>query len=193
MEKYLRFGAIPVDERSWNFIENKKEEGVSVFKLDKTGMPVLETLNNVQDLATRVDLPCFEVTGENVGVGFGGEPLIKNLKVLKKRRINKDKFKLLILKFMFSHFRRSDIDEACASETFEIFQFHTKYKVNLITGEKVSEFEEVDWSPDITIKTPSEIVYKFLGWSFYEPVLKFDTRLGKLSYEDESKKEWWQC
>lgn len=193
MEKFLRFGEIPKDELSYNFITNKKEIGVSVFKMCKDRMPIIETLNNAQDIAGRVDLPCYELTGDVVGVGFGGEPLLKNIQILKKRRISRDKFKNLILKFMFLHFRRCEKREDYSDVWNNISVHYHAFKINLLTGEKVDEFSEVDWDLKYVVKTPQAPTYSFAEWDFSEPILNFDTRLGVQSYEDVSKRSKGFC
>lgn len=82
MKRYLRFGEIPKNEKSINFLKislNKRDDvhyylsegmveeaysivpeealepGVSVFELDENGNPILSTLNHVRALSIRID------------------------------------------------------------------------------------------------------------------------------------------
>lgn len=112
MKKYLRFGEIPQEERSIDFIrlsldnnsdfsyflsvgdidaayrcipEDCFEKGVSVFELDEDGDPVLNNEKLKSDYSLRVERgdKVLYVTGEEVGRGRSGEPLIINIKELK--------------------------------------------------------------------------------------------------------------
>lgn len=110
---YLRFGEIPQGEKSIDFIKlslddnsdfsyflsigninaayncipsNCYEKGVSVFELDEDRKPILNNENLKRDYEFRVnrgDKMLF-VTGEEVGRGRSGEPLIINIKEIKE-------------------------------------------------------------------------------------------------------------
>lgn len=111
MKKYLRFGEIPPNEKSINFIklslnDNSDfsyflslgliseayacipadcfEMGVSVFEIDKNNNPVLENEALKKDYNLRVNRGevAFYVEGRRVGTGHSGEPLIIDIKII---------------------------------------------------------------------------------------------------------------
>ena len=113
MKRYMRYGEIPPNERSVNFRklslsnnsdftwtmdnygaksaydmvpEKALEAGVSVFELDENDNPVIDSEELKSDLEFRINEKaiCYLVTGDRVGTGVDGEPLIKNIKILKK-------------------------------------------------------------------------------------------------------------
>ncbi|MEX1550468.1 hypothetical protein [Enterococcus sp. 5B7_DIV0075] len=86
---YLRFGIIPDDERSYNYISKGYEDGVSVFEM-RNEKPVLSSLQLLDSYSGRNNMQAFLVTGDRVGTGHDGEPLLKNVQYIKK--INVDTF-----------------------------------------------------------------------------------------------------
>lgn len=93
---YVRFCKIPQDEKSWNFMRNRKEEGVSVFKADANNMPILENAEQAKSLWARLHRRHYLVTGEVVGIGQDGEPLLKNVKVVRRLRLDRSELENLI-------------------------------------------------------------------------------------------------
>ena len=100
---YVRFGRksepFPENERSWNVLTQQYEDGVSVYeaierngnyqiilpKMDGTTLATLGMCYNVaQGLSGQTDNPLYEVTGDVVGHGYDGEPVLRNCKVVKK-------------------------------------------------------------------------------------------------------------
>lgn len=67
-------------------IESIFEPGVSVFDMDENGKPVLnnEALSSSWNVRKEQKKPCYIVTGDVVGIGQDGEPLLKNVKVIDK-------------------------------------------------------------------------------------------------------------
>lgn len=61
-------------------IDDLYESGVSVFKADKDGLPILENMQQVQSAATRIGDPVFSVSGKATGIGQDGEPVLSNAK-----------------------------------------------------------------------------------------------------------------
>ena len=55
------------------------ENGVSAFKADKNGMPVIENLQQLVSMAARIGKTAYTMTGEEVGKGMDGEPIIRNI------------------------------------------------------------------------------------------------------------------
>lgn len=87
---YIRFGTIPKNEISMNYATNQPEKGVSVYyaewNIDKNKWEIEE---NEENQSTYSDLlnsyrNIFLVTGKRVGFGSDNEPLIKDIKVVKK-------------------------------------------------------------------------------------------------------------
>ncbi len=94
---YVRFGEIPNDERSGVYhagVLERKEEGVSVYdaKIDEHGnvsvcipLPInRNTLDTFRNLTEYENRNCYLVNGEYVGKGSDNEPLIRNVKIIKK-------------------------------------------------------------------------------------------------------------
>lgn len=94
MTKYLRFGDIPENGKSkiWRGEECVgEEEGVSVYeiKFDKDKHISIclpfpfhrDTLDTLTVLTKYDNRPCYIVTGEYVGKGTDGEPLISNVQI----------------------------------------------------------------------------------------------------------------
>lgn len=104
---YIRFGNIPINGKSKVYngeIEIGIEEGISVYPAfeDKEGniilglnLPITKTsLYTQQHLLEYESRPCYLVTGDYVGKGTDGEPLIKNVRIIKEikpYRIMQDK------------------------------------------------------------------------------------------------------
>lgn len=137
MEKrYLRFGEVPEDEKSVNFKkmpfsvnedfgadveflgykeaiknvpEKYKENGISVFEIENN-LPKLQNLKLIYSLVARLDIPIFEVTGEEVGRGADGEPLLVNIRAVKRCRISKNTLVNLIIKIMCKNFKVAEYD-----------------------------------------------------------------------------------
>lgn len=95
MTKYLRFGEIPENGKSkiWRGEECiGEEEGVSVYEIkydkEKNIFSVClpfpfhrDTLDTLCVLTKYDNRPCYTVTGEYVGKGTDGEPLISNVQI----------------------------------------------------------------------------------------------------------------
>jgi len=94
---YLRFGDIPENEESYIYNGDEvigKENGVSVYPaiIDEENnvifglhLPITRTtLYTMQHLIEYDNRPCYLVDGDYVGLGTDGEPLIKNVKILKE-------------------------------------------------------------------------------------------------------------
>ena len=104
---YIRFGDIPTNGKSKVYngeIEIGIEEGISVYPAfeGKEGniilglnLPVTKTsLHTQQHLLEYDNRPCYLVTGDYVGKGTDGEPLIKNVRIIKEikpYRVKEDK------------------------------------------------------------------------------------------------------
>ena len=95
--QYIRFGDIPENEESSVYNGEEligKERGVSVYPAleDKDGsiifglhLPITRTtLYTMQHLIEYDNRPCYLVEGVFVGNGSDGEPLIKNVKIVRE-------------------------------------------------------------------------------------------------------------
>lgn len=104
MKYYLRIGNIPTDEKSkiyqWNEEHTSltaigEEKGVSVYNatLDEDIWKILppdnqnksykDTLKELTRLVEDGIKKLFLVTGEEIGIGYDGEPLLKNVILVK--------------------------------------------------------------------------------------------------------------
>lgn len=94
---YIRFGDIPTNEKSKIYRGEEEigsEKGVSVYPafIDENGnvvcgltLPTTKTtLCTQQHLLEYDNRPCYLVTGDCVGNGTDGEPLIVNVKIVKE-------------------------------------------------------------------------------------------------------------
>lgn len=93
---YIRFCKVPHDERSYNFMRNEKEIGVSVFKADINNMPILDNAEQAKSLWARLHRRHYLVTGEVVGTGQDGEPLLQNVKVVRRLQLDRTTLEQLI-------------------------------------------------------------------------------------------------
>lgn len=105
MKHYIRFGNIPKNEKSSIFNGQEKigeEAGVSVFDTvlinnewrivlpynlkPEVGFDLYNLINAKFETCYKVDNPLkvFLVSGDEVGSGSDGEPVIKNVKIIKE-------------------------------------------------------------------------------------------------------------
>ena len=202
MEKtYIRLGEIPVDGRSVNFLkmtssqkdafhdteiggagtradipEECKEGGVSVFEIGKDGMPVFENLRQVSSFCCRYgNEKIYEVSGEEVGSGQDGEPLLSDVDIIKSRRISAEKASACVLSFMCRNFKSIQPGSDPDGSELGFFHFYEDEKINIINGERSPSFavNGSEW-----VKVPGRDVYTVCGWTFYDHVPGLDTRLG---------------
>ena len=93
---YLRFGSIPEGERSWDNRNNRQEDGVSVYacERDATDDDAPEDVDEayylsgtmLQTVFYLMTRDTYLVTGEQVGTGADGEPLLRDVTVVAKVR-----------------------------------------------------------------------------------------------------------
>jgi hypothetical protein len=96
---YVRFGGIPENERSRNYLTKEYEAGVSVYEaLERDGkyqilLPKLDPVsiatlgncyNTAQGLWGKENNPLYLIEGDFIGYGSDGEPLLKNCKIIKR-------------------------------------------------------------------------------------------------------------
>lgn len=90
MKRYIRYGEIPRDNKSTIHQAGEiigKEKGVSVFEyIEGRGIVVPDTENGRDDffkLSKSYWKPQYLVEGEEIGIGSDGEPLLKNISIVK--------------------------------------------------------------------------------------------------------------
>lgn len=176
MKKFLRFGEIPKNGKSINFLKMTNDQvdnfsfcaeigdmeqayeyvpvdafepGLSVFCVSQDGFPVIENMRLIISLCARLDEPVYIVTGEETGEGNDGEPLVE-IDSVKPVEIAKDRLVSLVLDTLKQGFAKAEYDDSMDFERNEINAFYT-------TG--VEEF-------------------CFNGWTFSDPVSGFDSSTG---------------
>lgn len=87
---YVRFGKLPPNGRSRNHADGTLEEGVSVFHGERLPSGEARPLPNTnQELGSLLSLftrDLYIVTGEEIGTGSDGEPLIRNARIWRKAK-----------------------------------------------------------------------------------------------------------
>ena len=86
---YVRFGDLPKCGYSKNYANGKPEAGVSVIEARQnllTAEIELMPYGSCHSWLWIQDRPLYEVTGDLVGYGSDGEPLLKNCKVVTRIR-----------------------------------------------------------------------------------------------------------
>lgn len=85
--KYIRFGKIPASGRSMNSMDNSLEAGVSCYRIVRIGKEwrIDGAWGSYMMLASS-GLPLYEITGDVVGIGADGEPLLSNVSIVRKMR-----------------------------------------------------------------------------------------------------------
>lgn len=123
---FIRFGAIPESGKSVNFMKlnfaqaeefaqdlkfygyesairgipgEALESGVSCFLADSENLPILENVKQANSLAIRIGASAYMVSGEIVGTGEDGEPLV-DVSSAEKIEISKETLIGVILSFL---------------------------------------------------------------------------------------------
>ena len=171
MTRYLRLGKVPQDEKSINYFSNKKEEGVSVFELSSNDTIIFKNLQLISSFAARLEAPIYIVTGDIVGIGNDGEPLLKDVIILEEIFLNKNERIELVLTEMTNTFNLKygslDLERTTfAKRVQELY-------VNPVSGEEKDYwyvfgnnlYDEVEgWEKEI------RYTYLFGGFTFTNPV-----------------------
>ena len=204
MKKYLRFGKIPKNEKSVDFLkmsfqqregfglalenlgpdvaysdyvpEEALENGISVFDIAGNGFPALKNLRQANSLALRIGCAAFVVSGNEAGTGCDGEPLIKDAKIEKERKFTENELKKHILSFLSHNFMLVIPPKKQILENqYKIYEFYEEKQVNLKTGEiKDCLCSMVD--PGFQ-KIPGHTYFVFCGWEFHFPANNFNANL----------------
>lgn len=181
MKKYLRFKNLPENERSFNFIEEKYEDGISVFEI-VDGKPYLPTLELLGSFASRNYDPTYIVTGDVVGIGFDDEPLLKNVKIIKEIKIDVHAISMDILNQKFQRIKKLNYYQGI----YDIWKDTDTLYRNIKTGEisKSNFFYPDDWE-----EISHETYWKYDGLAFYDPIDGFDTVTGTQRLIERGKNE----
>lgn len=199
MKYYIRFGEIPPSEKSVNFIklsfiqnesftyaldngdtvgaydrvpDDAFEPGVSVFDCYDDFLPILGNLRQTKSLLGRINYPCYVVTGDQVGTGQDGEPLIRCVKIVKKIEIEKSALLEYVLEILIKHFENSTFDESIVDDDLNIYEFAKCERVNKKTGKRISVYAHIEKKSDWVL-APVKTEYYWMGWIFSNPTNNF--------------------
>lgn len=200
MKKYIRFGEIPPNEKSINFIKlsfddnsyftysidhgdisvayecvpaDAFEPGVSVFDCHSDFLPVLPNLRQVRSLLGRINQICYVVTGDQVSTGQDGEPLIRHVKIVKKIEIEKKAILDYVLEILLKHFENSTFDESLIVDDLNIYEFAKCERVNKKTGQRISVYGDITGKKSDWVLAPVKTEYHWMGWIFSNPTDNF--------------------
>lgn len=121
------------------------EAGVSVFKADRNGYPIIENLQQAESLSVRLDgRAMYSVTGKTIGTGQDGEPLLADAKG-ERRDYDTEKMQKHLISILKENF--ADVRGSYDSEYGD--QIHTFY----------------DWQS-------KEHIYSYKGYDFRKPKSK---------------------
>lgn len=202
MKKYLRIGEIPPSGKSVNYLkmtyaqnedftqniqeygyefavkklpEDVFEAGISVFELDIHN-PIFRNLQQLTSFCSRVvDRNIYEVTGDIVGTGNDGEPLLDNVHIVKQIHLSKKQTKDIVLRTLCSKFRTVEVKDP-QDDSLGFLSSCERLRINIHTGEKKNFYD--DFSGDGWVALPDVQTFIFSGWFFSDPVEGFDTKLG---------------
>lgn len=176
MKKFLRLGEIPKNGKSVNFLKMTNDQvdnfsfcaemgdmeqayeyvpvdafepGLSVFRISQDGFPVIENMRQVFSMCARLEESMYFVTGEEIGEGNDGEPLI-NVESMEPIVSIKEWLSDNIQVTLRRNFLNASYDKTADLGNDEIHVFCTK------------GFEE----------------FCFNGWTFSSPVPGFDVSTG---------------
>ena len=193
---YIRFGDIPSNEKSKIYRgeeEISEEDGVSVypaFEVDGNvvlglTLPITKTtLYTQQHLLEYDNRPCYLVSGDYVGKGADGEPLIKNVSVIKQlnnyriKEINKQREQKPILDFKAKDWYVSKVDGKIHNIYHSVDKDEPKFKVGdwITNGEytwKVTDIKPLDYilqsqNGDVVNDTISYVDEEFHLWTIQD-------------------------
>ena len=117
-----------IDTFGWKkTLEDCLESGLSVFKADENGLPVIETFEQAESLAHRIgNKKIFRVSGQQIGVGQDGEPLI-SANHSEQITIADESLQNVIHEYLRSNFTVTETEEADNPNSLYTF---TDYKTN---------------------------------------------------------------
>lgn len=87
---FVRFGDIPALGKSKNYLTEVNEIGISVYdavELEDGSVRIIFpnlTYSACVSLSGVIERPMYEVSGDIVGTGSDGEPLLKNIRIIRQ-------------------------------------------------------------------------------------------------------------
>lgn len=151
---FLRLGEIPKNEKSINFLkmtneqnenytyileecgydealsfvpQNAFENGISCFCVEND-MPVLDSIELLRSFCARINDTGYIIEADKVGIGQDLEPLVKNVKTIKKWQATKQERVEIVHKILEKMFKnRKTMPDCCRS--FDLCGF-TDWKTN---------------------------------------------------------------
>lgn len=75
--------------------EDLWEAGISCFKADENGLPIIENAAQAASLKARIGYTAYLIDGDVAALGQDDEPLLVNVKVIKKIEIAKEDLEAL--------------------------------------------------------------------------------------------------
>ena len=82
------------------------ENGVSAFKADEDGMPIIENLQQLVSMAERIGKTAYTMTGEEVGKGTDGEPIVRNVSNVKESSMTAAELEETVVKTLEANYTR---------------------------------------------------------------------------------------
>ena len=161
MKKYLRLGEIPPSGKSINFFKMTNEEnenftyaleigeiekayeivpkyayesGLSVFDVNDDGMPELPNMQLITSLLGRLDHTAYIVSGQEIGRGSDGEPVIIFDKIESKKNIDKKEILDYVISLLKANFDNYEYNEEENYNSNQIFYFNVNGREWCING-----------------------------------------------------------
>lgn len=178
MALFLRFGEIPKNENSINFLkltfdeidevqdyvdmlgydeaienipEYALEDGVSCFSLDEAGKPILNNMRLLKSFCSRInEEKAYIIDAEQIGIGNDGEPLVKNIKITEMLPPSTEDMVKIVLDILKANFANAKDNKADDLKLYHLYHFCD---------------EEQDY-------------YMFRGWEFSNCATDFDLSEG---------------
>lgn len=166
MKTYIRFGEIPTNQKSINYFTKNNENGVSVFD----GNLSLINLRQINRIGTKA----YIVTGDEVGIGNDGEPLLSNVKIIEEYKYLNEYLSDYIYNVMMKSFNVY-IGERDSTNYF-FGRFFKETKICEKCGNVIEWYESC--CDEGYTKKDTWLEHVFNGVTFKEPKQGFDCDLG---------------
>jgi hypothetical protein len=151
--QYIRFGLWSDDERSQNHITGEMEEGVSVYETmwsdEYKRWDVFpshqgeETLDSQMEHLVEYSNPIFLVKGDEIGEGQDGEPLLRNVVLIKKLTVYD------IFASNLDHYPGGDFEEKFDNESDYVYEPPTAERLaSILLGRAKGRDDPMDYLAD---------------------------------------------
>lgn len=153
MALFLRFGEIPKNEKSINFLkltfdeidefqdyvnmlgyneaienipEYALEDGVSCFSLDETGKPILNNMRLLKSFCLRINKEkAYIINAEQTGIGNDGEPLVKNIKITEMLPPSTEDMAKVVVDILKANFTNAKYDKKADDlKLYHLYHFY---------------------------------------------------------------------